>query len=786
MLRYDTGTGDLQDWILAETAFCAEDVRKYESVMCQGNGYMGVRAATEERYKRTERGTLVAGTFDRAEGQSCPELPVSADVTAARVTVDGREVRLDRGSHSGYLRELNLKNGLLRRSFRWESGDGIALECRFERFVSLAERHVLGERICLRVLQGSPVLTVETGIDGSETAHFMDGQAEAEDGIWQYAARTYESGLEFVTSAAVTGRITGGETAQVLERGLTDAPEIVLSATGITGTFRAAIPPGASLVVEKLVRIATSRDVDFGESTSPASGHSPAPAKDVLCVREYLLDRERNLAHNLLCRGWEAAFARSSAAWEALWAQRDVTVRSEDQFDQLAVRFAVYHMTIMAPLHDNRMNIGAKGLSGRGYLGHTFWDTEIYLLPYYVWTDPAGARSLMEHRYHCLGAARRKAREKGYEGAMYPWQTAWLTDTETSVNQFMADYEHHVTADVAYGVHYYYEVTHDMDFMLRCGCEILFETATFWHSRLEYNPDMDRYEIRNVIGPDEYTHEADNNAFTNYLACLNLELAVHWCGELECRFPEHFKWLDGRLSLRTKLGQWEHALEHLYLPEADACGILPQDDTFLSLPEIDLTPYRSGLRKVKQDYPDRSYKKLQVAKQADVAVLFWLLEDLFSDEVKKNSFYYYEQRCVHESSLSLCTYSILAADIGEDGTAYELYRRACRIDLGQQMDSSDAGIHAASLGGIWQCAVIGFLGIRLYHHGLRIRPRLPVSWQEAGVRIIWRGQPIRVRADHQVLTVEALDQKPLPEILTGQGLWPGGAAVYREVYGDGR
>lgn len=775
MLRYDTGTGSLQDWILAEETFCAENVRKYESIMCQGNGYMGVRAAAEERYKGTERGTLVAGTFDLAEGGNSPELPASADVTAARVTADGREVRLDCGGHSGYLRELNLKNGLLRRSFRWESGDGIALECRFERFVSLEELHVMGERICLRVLEGSPVLAVETGIDGSETVHFVDGEAEAEDGIWQYAARTRESGIEFVTSAAVAGRTAGGETSQFLEGGMAVIPETELSGTGNTGTFRAAVSPGESLVIEKLVRIATSRDFDFGEN----GGLAPDARKHLLC-------REQKLTRELLLRGWEAAFAGSAAAWETLWAQRDVTVRSEDHFDQLVARFAVYHLTIMAPLHDNRMNIGAKGLSGRGYLGHTFWDTEIYLLPYYVWTDPAGARSLMEHRYHCLGAARRKAREKGYEGAMYPWQTAWLTDTETSVNQFMADFEHHVTADVAYGVHYYYEVTHDMDYMLRCGCEILFETAKFWRSRLEYNPDLDRYEIRNVIGPDEYTHEADNNAFTNYLAHLNLELAVHWYGVLERGFPEHLKRLDGRLSLRTQLGQWENALGRLYLPEANARGILPQDDTFLSLPEIDLTPYRSGLRKVKQDYPDRSYRKLQVAKQADVAVLFWLLEDQFSGEVKKNSFYYYEQRCVHESSLSLCTYSILAADLGEDGTAYELYRRACRIDLGQQADSSDAGIHAASIGGIWQCAVIGFLGVRLYRHRLRIKPRLPVFWREAGVRIIWRGQPIRVRADHKEMTVEALDQKPLPEILTGRGLWAGGTAVYREVYGDER
>ena len=765
MLRYDVGTGNLQDWIVAEDFFCAGDVRKFESILCQGNGYMGIRAALEEDYERTDRGTRVAGTFDAAEDKNSTELPNCADVTAVRITVDGRELSLNCGHHSSYLRTLNLKNGLLSRSFCWEDGHSAILECRFERFVSLADLHVMGERVCLRVLGGSPEIEVETGIDGTGAPHFINEETKQADGIWQYTGKTHESGIDFVVSASASARLAGMGGAGK-ERLI--VPEIVRSGGRIRGVFCASLAPGDSLEVEKLVRIATSRDFDVPEKVG------------------FLADREKYLLSELSRRGWDAAFARSEAAWSDIWSKRDVTVKSGDHFDQLSVRFAVYHLTIMAPLHDNRMNIGAKGLSGGGYLGHTFWDTEIYMLPYYIWTDPEGARSLLEHRYHCLGAARRKAKEKGYAGAMYPWQTAWLTDTETSVNQFMADFEHHVTADVALGVNYYYEVTHDMDFMLRCGCEILFETAKFWCSRLEYNSRLDRYEICNVIGPDEYTHEADNNAFTNYMVYLNLELAVRWYEDIKARFPEQFDRLDRELSVSGQLGTWKNAAARLYLPQANADGILPQDDTFLSLPEIDLTPYRSGLRSLKQDYPGRSYKKLQVSKQADAAVLFWLMEDLFPKQVKKDSFYYYEQRCVHESSLSLCTYSILAADIGEDETAAALFRRACLIDLGEKMDSSDTGIHAASLGGIWQCAVIGFLGIRLYRHGLRIQPHLPASWQEASVRIVWRGQPIRITAGRNGLTVEALDNRPLPEILTGRGMWNGKTECYREVYGNVR
>lgn len=799
MIRYDAGRGELADWVVAEESFCPEHARKYEAVMCQGNGYMGVRAATEEAYERTDRCALVAGTFDRVEEKHSTELPDSADVTAVRILADGREVRLSPDNHEGYLRTLNLKNGLLERRFIWKD-EGTRLECRFLRFVSLADRHVMGEKLCVKALAGTSSIEVETGIGGERRlgdGHFVDGEAagvygdEPGDGqaVWQYAERTHESGIEFVTSAAAkawveweTGEGRGAAlvtpTVRVLRKsaanavgdpeGKTEHANVPGGVCGLAGTRRVKLSPGQEFVVEKLVRVATTRDCDFHGSGSG---------------REALLRRERGETALLGKIGWDSAFARSEAAWEALWETRDVRIEGETHFDQLAVRFAIYHLTIMAPLHDNRMNIGAKGLSGRGYLGHTFWDTEIYMLPYFIWTDPEGARSLLEHRYAFLGAARRKAAEKGYEGAMYPWQTAWLTDTETSVNQFMADYEHHVTADVAYGVYYYYEVTHDLDFMLRFGCEILFETAKFWCSRMEFVPESGRYEIRKVIGPDEYTHDADNNAFTNYFVHLNLRLAIEWCERLAREFPERYKELDAGLSLSGQFKGWEEHAGRLYLPKANGEGILPQDDTFLSLPEIDLSPYRAGVRKLKEDYPNRSYKKLQVAKQADVVVLFWLLEDLFPEEVKRNSFYYYEERCVHESSLSLCTYSILVADMGERETAYRLFGRAERIDLGEKMDSSDEGIHAASLGGVWQCAVLGFMGIRLYHHKLRIIPHLPDTWREAKVRIYWHGRPILVTASRSELVVEALDGGALGPIMTSRGVWDGNSRIYREVYG---
>ena len=460
----------------------------------------------------------------------------------------------------------------------------------------------------------------------------------------------------------------------------------------------------------------------------------------------------------------------SSKAWGKIWAEKDVVIQSKNPFDQLALRFAVYHLTIMAPIHDRRMNIGAKGLSGKGYLGHTFWDTELFMLPFFIFTDPEGARSLLEYRYHTLFGARQKAAENGYEGAMYPWESAWITDSETTPSTaLMALQEHHITADVAYGVYNYYCATGDVDFMEKFGYEIFFETARFWQSRLDYNKELDRYEILGVIGPDEFTHDADNNAFTNYMAYFNMKKAIEYYEHMKTADVTLFEKLNDKLKLEELYRKLTAKINKLYLPRENENFLVPQDDTYLTLPEIDLTPYRSGLKKLRQDYKNLSYSKLQVSKQADVMVLFILLEDLFSEKVKRTNFYYYEPRCVHESSLSLCSYSILAADVHEQRQAYELYVSACRIDLGTKMDSSNDGIHAASLGGVWQCTVFGFLGVRVYHDQLRIQPNLPEEWSCMKAALYWKGNKLFIEADKEKVLIKALyKHKPVTLIFNNE------------------
>lgn len=756
-----TITRSRENWIIREEAFRPEFARKYESIMCQGNGYMGIRAATEESYEKTVRYALVAGTFDRMHKKNTTELPNGADVTAVYLLADGVELKLDEGKYTEYDRHLDLYTGLLSRRFVWIPREGVRIAIESERFVSLAERHVLGQRFRLKVLEGESRISLYSGIRSGERygeAHFVDMECRLEGDVLQCAETTHESGITFVTGSWI-------DAWQLSEDGRKKAVRVNarLEADRILSGFELNLSVGEEVVVDKLCRVATTRDNDF-------------TCRDDW-EREALIRCEKDEMNALKHRGYDQCRQASLEAWERLWEQKDMLIVGGSRDDQLAFRFAVYHLTIMAPIHDNRMNIGAKGLSGKGYFGHTFWDTEVYMLPYFIWTDPQGARSLLEYRYRCLDSARKNAVNYGFEGAKFPWEAAWLTDAETCPEDHFAKHEYHVTADVAYGVYHYYEVTHDLEFMLRCGCEILFETAQFWKSRLEYNAEKDCYEILDVIGPDEFTHQANNNAFTNYLAHLNLVLACRWHARLKEEFPRDYARLNKQLGLSGKVAAWQERADKLFLPVANDDGILPQDDDFMTLPEIDLTIYRAGEKKLRKDYPYPTYTRLKVSKQADVMNLFLLREDLFPNAVKKASLDYYEPFCVHESSLSLCAYAMLAADCGEADAAIAFFDRAKYIDMGPDMRSSDEGIHAASLGGVWQCCVLGFCGVRLCGDRLRIAPHLPESWESATAKIWWRGSQLQITATHETVAVQVLQGSKKLEILTDHGLLRGDGAL---------
>jgi len=736
-------------WEVYETAFNKDFQGKYEAVFCLGNGYMGVRSALEESYTGQMRNMFIAGTFNRFDENEVTELPNAADLLAVDIRLNGEEFNLETGEILNYQRSLNFKTALLKRNVTWKSPAGITAKMEFQRFVSLSDLHTMGQKMTISVDKDVNVL-IKTGIDGSVTnsgtQHFSEGEKRFYDKkFMQYVQTTTEHRIDFVLSAGVGVKINGKESSA--------EPFITMDRRKLASVYNIPIKKGETLELTKISYITTSNDPE-------------QKSKSTKELQEYSLKKLKEQS----IKGFETLLHESIKSWdETVWNSIPVTIESGNYFDQLALRFAQYHLQIMTPAHDARMSIAAKGLSGEGYKGHTFWDNEIFTLPYFTFTQPQVARNLCKYRYLSIGGAHKKAKANGFLGAMYPWESAGLEDGEVTPVWGAADIvtgertkiwsgfiQQHISADVAFGTWEYYMVTGDEDFMKKYGYEIIFDTAIFWASRLEYDDGDGKYHINDVMGPDEYKEHIDDNAFTNYMAHWNIKKAIEYYGVLKDADPILLESLSKKLDLGTQLEKFEKVLDKIYLPKPrDKDMVLPQNKTYLELEDIDLTKYKNQTHvgELFRDYNLEQVNNIQVSKQADVLILFLLMENLFSLDVKKANWDYYEPRTLHDSSLSLSTHAVLAADMRNGALAEELFRRCTVIDLGENMKTSDAGIHTASIGGIWQSAVYGFGGVRMIDGRLQVSPVLPDTWKRLHFYIFWRGQKLSVEITKEELLI---------------------------------
>lgn len=776
-IRYDTGTGALKNWLVTEDVFDDRCLGKCEAIFAQGNGYLGVRNALEETYAGEVRNTFVTGTFNKASEEEVTELPNAADLTGMTLKVNGRELNLIKGELFNYSRTLNLKNGETVREICWKTPDGIQLTAVFRRFVSLCDDHVLAFSVDFSVDQEA-LIELEAGVDGSVTnsgaQHFDSLQARVYDAnMMQMASRTTQSGVWIAHHAACRF----GSDVEVKQMPVMERRRLY-----IHYTFQAAA--GQNVHFEKIGTIHSSRDRVY-EGLKPEE------------FPKRLLQDARADAEKAYAKGYECLKQESEKAWKDYWEQSDIVIDTDAAFDQLAVRFALYHLNIMVKHDDNRVGIGAKALTGEGYKGHSFWDTEMFILPYFTFTMPKTARTLLEYRYKNLYGAHLKAKQYGYEGAMYPWESAWVDDGEVTPLSMGADIvtgemskiltgliEHHVTADIAYAVDQYAKVTGDTEFMEAYGYEIILDTALFWASRVEYCEENERYEIRDVIGPDEYKEHVDNNAYTNYLAHWNMQRALSVIKELSEEKPELYAALDEKLTLIHIKQKIEACVDKLYLPQPTAEGILPQTDQYLQLKPLELAKYKNSqaVMSISKDFNMEQLNQYMVSKQADTVMLLFLLDQLFDEETKRRNFLFYEDKTLHDSSLSKATHAILANDLGLSDMAYQLYEKALTIDLGAYMHSSDEGIHSASLGGIWESTVMGFGGVRMADGMLRIAPKLPDGWRQMTFPLCYQGCRLKVTAGHESVLVENLGSIELKFMLGNEIITlPAGANVQKGI-----
>ena len=710
----------LAEWVVLEEHFDPGRLRAQETVFAVGNGYVGTRGSFEEGYPGEWRATFVHGLFDDVP-TFFSELANAPDWTHCRLYVNGEPVRLDRGEVRHYRRELCLANGRLARRFAWR-GQGPEVEVAFQRTVSRDEPHLLALEACVTATEEPADVEIRAGLpahmDNLGWLHWEVVDQGADGDVVWLRARTRATRIE----VALAARLSADRPAEREAWPAEGCP---------TQVVRQRLAPGESVAVTKAVALVTSRE-----------------ANDPLARALEIVGRAP--------RDFHAILLPSAARWAELWEACDVRIEGDPRA-QLATRYNLFQVLAVGPERDVDASIGAKGLSGFGYRGHVFWDTEIFMLPFFALTRPHVARHLLLYRARRLPGARRKAARNGYEGAQFPWESAdtgdevtptWVVDPDNParlIRIWTGDIQIHITADVAYAVLLYWRVTGDDEFMVRHGAEIVLEGALFWADRAEYNRALDRYEYTDVIGPDEYHDHVDNNAFTNGMARWHLRRALALLDWLAEHAPQRHAELVGRLGLTPeRLARWQEVADKLYVP-VDESGLIEQFEGYFNLEDVDLASLEPRDRSVQALLGIEGVARTQVIKQPDVLMWLYLMRDepFVTPELLRANWAYYNPRTdhTHGSSLGPAIMAALAARMGHAEEAYEHFMRAALVDLHDTRHNTADGLHAASAGGVWQALVFGFAGVRLTPEGPVVeRPCLPPGWRRLRFRLRHRGK----------------------------------------------
>jgi len=713
-------------WTISESTFNPDRLQHDETAFTQGNGYLGTRGAFEEHFPGEQRTTFVHGVFDNVP-VVFTELVNFPDWLELEILLEGERFNMATGTLLAFERQLNLRSGLLTRSVRWRSPLGRTSSLRFERFTSLDNIHLACLRVTITPEDYSGNIELRSGLDaGTDNLAFKH---------WLGLSQGVDTNSAWLEAITRTSGITTGMAACLSS---TSTQQVERSAWDVNGhptqVLRTQAEAGQSFQIEKTVAIFTSRD-----------------GKDPLSSARALLESVPQPAWAVL---WQAHANR----WAEEWRRCDVIIDGDDEA-QVAVRFNLYHLLIAAPRNDEYVNIGAKTLSGYGYRGHAFWDTEIFMLPFFTYTRPEIARNLLSYRYHNLSGAREKATANGYEGAQYPWESAgdgrevtptWvpnLWDRTKIIRIWTGDIEIHISSDIAFATWQYWQASHDDEFLINRGAEIILETARFWASRLEWDANRGVYSLNDVIGPDEYHEHVDNNAFTNYLARWHLRKALYLISWLLLKDAPRTKKLLDRLQITDMtMNRWNEIADLIYCPIDRETGLIEQFDGYFKRKDVDLASMEPRSESVQSILGIEGINATQVLKQPDVMMLMYLLPEEFNSSAEHANFAYYTPRTdlTFGSSLGPSIQAIMATRLGSQEHAYENFIRAARADLEDVRGNAGDGIHGASAGGLWQAVVFGFAGLRVNDEGWTVTPNLPSHWKRLAFKFDWRGEEVSI------------------------------------------
>ncbi len=728
----------VEEWSVREVGLHFDSLAQSESIFALSNGHIGLRGNFDEGEPHGLPGTYLNSFYELrplpyAEGgYAYPESGQTIiNVTNGkliRLLVDDEPFDIRYGEVQEHVRELDLRNGVLRRNVRWTSPAGCTVNVSSVRMVSFTQRAIAA--ICYEV---EPLETAVRIVVQSElVANEVLPQQSSDPRVGAALASALESeehlALDAIGLLVHHTKVSDLLIGAAMDHTIEGPPGMVVASESSPDVARVSIT-GRLKQSEKL-RIV--KFISYGWSS--------------LRSRPAIHDQVRAALSAAKQTGWEGLLSEQRAYLDDFWTSANVELEGDLEVQQ-AVRFALYHV-LQAGARAERRPIPAKGLTGPGYDGHAFWDTEIFVLPVLTMTLPKASADALHWRELIIDQAREHARQLKLKGAAFPWRT--IRGAECSGYWPAGTAAFHIDADIAYAVAYYIQATGDMKFEEEVGLELLVETARLWLSLGYLDTALDQFRIDGITGPDEYSALADNNVYTNLAAQQNLQ----WAAEAARRHPDKARTLG--VDAKEITG-WREAAEKMFIPYDERLGVTPQDDTFTEHEKWDfqgITPDQYPLF-LHFTYFD-IYRK-QVVKQADLDLAMVLFSNKFTLEQKKRNFAYYEPLTVRDSSLSAASQAVMAAEVGQLQLAYDYLGEAALIDLHDLHHNVRDGIHMASLAGAWTALVAGFGGMRLQNNKLCFTPRLPGALKRLVFHIRYRDSRLRVEVDAQNATYRLLD-----------------------------
>ncbi len=747
------------EWKIIEVGFDPKNHRASESIFSIGNGNMGQRANFEEKYSGSSlQGSYIAGVYypDKTRvgwwKNGYPEYYAkvlnAANWIGINILIDTEELDLANCKIKEFRRELNMKEGILHRSYTAVLPSGKEVEAEVTRFVSMTDKEAGAVQYKITPVNFSGSITISPYIDGD----VKNEDANYNEKFWIEVKKSISGTKGFVT---LETRKTHFQVCTAMDYKMyVDGKEQQLSPE----------TKSAEKYIESSVTIQGKEKQTVSIIKYAVNLSSENHSKEVLDKNAMMV-----LA-TMLGKGFDKMLEEHKLAWEKKWEDSDIVIEG-DPAAQQAIRFNIFQLHQTYTGDDPRLNIGPKGFTGEKYGGSTYWDTEAYCLSFFM--NTAGhlvARNLLKYRYNHLQKAIENAGKLGFTNgaALYPMVTM---NGEECHNEWEITFEEiHRNGAIAFAIFNYLRHTSDKEYLSEFGLEVLVAIARFWKQRVNFSQEKKKFVILGVTGPNEYENNVNNNWYTNYIACWCMEYAMEAVEYVKAANPGRFSELSQKMQFDEKLetSDWRNIVANMYYPEDKKLGVFLQQEGFMDKEQILVRDLDPKIRPINQHWSwDRILRSVFI-KQADVLQGIYFFEHKFDLETIRKNFEFYEARTVHESSLSPCVHSILAAKTGNIEKAYELYLRTSRLDLDDYNREVAEGLHITSMAGTWMSIVEGFGGMRIIDDKLNFNPLIPDKWKSYSFHIRFRGRLVYVTTNHKEIKISLIRGEKLPILIHGK------------------